>query len=182
MLLYHSYLLRGSRLGALYRRYLLYPVLTRQLEGRVLDVGCGIGDFLRFRANTVGVDINPHNVEFCKKAGLEAHVATNRLPFADHSFNGVVLDNVLEHIVEPTEILDEMHRVIKAAGTLIVGVPGTKGYASDPDHKHFYDAALLKKVVEKAKFRQRRLLRMPLPLPFLDVLLPQYCLYGVFEK
>ena len=34
-----------SRLGMIYRRYWLYPRLIGQLEGRVLDIGCGIGDF-----------------------------------------------------------------------------------------------------------------------------------------
>jgi ubiquinone/menaquinone biosynthesis C-methylase UbiE len=109
-------------------------------------------------------------------------LAPGNFPFPDQAFDGVVLDNVLEHIIDPTDILSELRRVLKPGGTLIVGVPGTKGYASDPDHKCFYDQALLKSVVEAAGFDQRRLLRMPLPLPFIEALLAQYCLYGVFEK
>jgi SAM-dependent methyltransferase len=182
MRVYHSYLLRRSRLGALYRQHLLYPTLTRQLRGRVLDVGCGIGDFLRFRPDSVGVDINPHNVDYCRRTGLEAHTASNSLPFANETFDGVMLDNVLEHIVQPETMLAEIRRVLKPGGIFIVGVPGRKGYESDPDHKRFYAATDLETVVNAAGFRYRRLLRMPLPLPFLDRILAQYCLYGIFAK
>ena len=66
---YFEYLKGRSRLGNVYRKYLLYPALCRRLEGRTLDVGCGIGDMLVHRGNTVGVDVNPRTVEFCKVAG-----------------------------------------------------------------------------------------------------------------
>ena len=66
---YFEYLIHRSRLGAAYRTYWLYPKLTQRLQGRALDIGCGIGDMLMHRANTVGVDINPHTVAFCNARG-----------------------------------------------------------------------------------------------------------------
>ncbi len=59
---YLAYLKNCSKLGLLYRRHWLYPRLCCYLRGRVLDVGCGIGDFVAFRPETVGVDINPVTV------------------------------------------------------------------------------------------------------------------------
>src|SRR5687767_14790324 len=41
---YFEYLQRRGRLGYLYRTRYLYPRVFRHLHGRVLDVGCGIGD------------------------------------------------------------------------------------------------------------------------------------------
>ena len=52
---YFNYLKGRTRLGAWYRAHVLYPKLTRRLFGRTLDVGCGIGDMLSYRTDTVGV-------------------------------------------------------------------------------------------------------------------------------
>src|SRR5688500_1395110 len=126
---YFNYL-RGRRLtGLLYRKLWLYPRLMRHLSGRVLDVGCGIGDLLAARRGSVGVDINPLLVDWCRRRGLEAKVMEDgRIPFADHSFDSATLDNVLEHVLAPTLLLAEIRRVLVPGGTLIVGVPGIRGF------------------------------------------------------
>ena len=103
---YFDYLMQRSRLGSLYRRHVLYPRLVRRLRGRMLDVGCGIGDMLAFRPDSVGVDINQRTVEYCRQRGLTAHrMDVDRLPFDDGTFDSVLLDNVLEHIAEPAALL-----------------------------------------------------------------------------
>jgi SAM-dependent methyltransferase len=183
-LVYHQYLLKRSRLGSIYRKWWLYPVLSRQLPGRVLDIGCGIGDFLKHRgANTVGVDVNPHNVASCVRDGLDAHVITGgKYPFGDAVFDSAITDNVLEHLPEPNPLLDEARRVLKPGGTLLVGVPGRRGYASDPDHKRFYDRQTLRQTLESFGFKTKRMISMPLPLSWLDENVSQYCVYGVFTK
>jgi SAM-dependent methyltransferase len=63
------------------------------------------------------------------------------LPFADASFDSVLLDNVLEHIEAPTLLLGEVRRVLVPGGRFLVGVPGQRGWESDPDHKVMYDEA-----------------------------------------
>ncbi len=135
---YYRYLRQRSRLGLFYRRFWLYPHLNRHLSGHALDVGCGIGDFLSYRKGTVGVDINPSTVEWCRSHGLDAQLmATDVLHFDDNIFDSAVLDNVLEHLSAPMPLLREIHRVLRPDGTLVVGVPGKRGYATDPDHKIF---------------------------------------------
>jgi SAM-dependent methyltransferase len=180
---YLSYLKGRSFRGLLYRRFWLYPRLNARFTGRVLDVGCGIGDFLRFRRGTVGVDINPGAVAYCREQGLDARkMETDCLPFADKEFDGAMLDNVLEHIAEPRPVLHEIARVLRPGGTLIVGVPGRRGFASDPDHKVFYDARRLKEVVDRAGFSLHKLIPMPFRSSWLDAHARQYCLYGVFKR
>lgn len=179
---YFAYLTRRSRLGLLYRRYWLYPRLVRHLEGKVLDIGCGIGDFLAYRPGTVGVDVNPRLVAYCRDRGLDAHeMPIDRLPFEDAAFDGAVLDNVLEHIAEPQPLLAEARRVLRPDGTLLVGVPGRRGYAADPDHKVFYDAEGLDAVMAAAGFARRRLMAMPVASRWLDTRLSQYCLYATYR-
>ncbi|UCV28955.1 class I SAM-dependent methyltransferase [Ferribacterium limneticum] len=180
---YFEYLKGRSRLGWLYRRYWLYPRLCRYLDGKTLDIGCGIGDFLNHRTGTVGVDINPATVEWCLRRGLDAHqMSPNVLPFQDVSFDSAILDNVLEHLIEPAELLKEIRRVLRPHSSLVVGVPGHRGYATDSDHKVFYDEATLVSTLAAAGFGLQRLFHMPLRSAWLNVRIRQYCLYGVFER
>lgn len=180
---YFEYLRRRSNLGLLYRRAWLYPRLSRHLRGDILDIGCGIGDMLRYRPGTVGVDVNPMTVEWCVRHGLDARLMEpDRLPFAADAFDGAILDNVLEHLSDPDPLLGETRRVLKPGATLIAGVPGRRGYASDPDHKRFYDAASLVDLMARAGMRRECVIRMPLPIAGLDRFVRQYCVYGVFRK
>jgi len=179
---YFDYLSQRSRLGYWYRRAWLYPQLKRHMAGKALDIGCGIGDMLRSRPGTVGVDINPATVAYCREQGFDARpMELNRLPFENASFDTAILDNVLEHIAEPAPLLAEIRRVLRADGALIVGVPGRRGFAADLDHKVFYDESSLRETLSGAGFTMQRLLRMPLPLPGLTRLMRSYCLYGVFR-
>ena len=178
---YFHYLRQRSRLGLWYRRYWLYPRLSKFLHGRVIDVGCGIGDFLAHRKGTVGVDINSANVEWCRRQDLDAYLmAQDVLPFANGSFDSAVLDNVLEHLNVPHPLLCEIRRVLQPGGTLVVGVPGTRGYASDRDHKVFYDEAALVSTMAALGFGLRQVFHAPLRSEWMNKRIRQYCLYGVF--
>ncbi len=180
---YFEYLGDRSQLALWYRRYFLYPRLCTHLKGRALDIGCGIGDMLRFRRNTVGVDVNPNAVKWCRSIGLDAvHMDTDHLPFPDGSFDSALLDNVLEHVARPIPLLIEARRILAPAGTLVAGVPGVKGYASDPDHKVFYDEASLKLLLVNAGFHARSIFHMPMRSRWADRHIRQYVVYGVFFR
>jgi SAM-dependent methyltransferase len=180
---YFDYLRQRSILAWLYRKHWLYPRLCRHLSGCVLDIGCGIGDLLAFRPDTIGTDINPSAVYWCRGNGhLAKLMLPDMLPFGSAAFDGVVIDNVLEHIFDPVPLLSEARRVLRPGGTAVIGVPGKKGYASDPDHKVFYDEHLLVSTMIATGFSLKRLLPMPFKSSWLDVRMRQYCLYGVFQR
>lgn len=181
---YACYLRSRSWVGNLYRKYWLYPQLTKYLRGNTVDVGCGIGDMLSFRTNTVGVDINSHNVAFCKELGHDAQVMVpDLLPFGDTSFDSVLLDNVLEHIAEPTPLLAEIRRVLRPQGVVVIGVPGIRGQASDSDHKVFYAEAALSLIAEKNGFKVIKFFYTPLGRSlFLSRHLRHYCIYSVWQS
>lgn len=180
---YYTYLRTRSRLGHFYRQYWLYPRLTQRLSGLTLDIGCGIGDLLKFRPGTIGVDINAHTVEFCKACGLDARVMTqDKLPFPDQNFDTVLLDNVLEHIPDPSQLLCEIRRVLKVGGILVVGVPGIRGWKADLDHKIEYNEEDLIFRMKKSKFVKTEIFFTPLfRSNWLSKKMRQYCIYGVFS-
>ena len=181
---YSNYLMQRSRVGSLYRNFVLYPKLCKYLKYKTLDIGCGIGDMLKYRPNTIGVDVNPHNVEICKSRGLPAQIMDyDLLPFAEGSFDSVLLDNVLEHIEFPDILIKEIHRVLVESGQLIVGVPGVKGQQSDSDHKVFYDELALTKLALRHKFSIKKFIYMPLfKSLWLSQRIRQYCIYSLWVK
>ena len=177
---YANYLRGRSLLGLIYRNVYLYPRLASWFVGRTLDVGCGVGDMLAYCKGAVGVDINSFNIDFCIRRGLNARqMEIDLLPFSDNSFDTVVLDNVLEHIPDPIPILNEIQRVLDANGRLVVGVPGLKGYASDPDHKVFYDEDGLDRLAKKSGFRVTHYSYTPMmKSDILSKNIRQYCIYS----
>jgi SAM-dependent methyltransferase len=146
---YYKYLNTRTKIGSLYRKYFLYPKLSSRLKGKILDLGCGIGDFLKFNKNAFGLDINPFNVKYCLDQGLKADVMDHdKIPLDDCTFDSIILDNVLEHINNPTVLLSEIKRVLRPGGILLIGVPCEKGHSFDKDHKKFYDISTLKDLLK----------------------------------
>jgi SAM-dependent methyltransferase len=182
---YFAYLTTRSRVAEWFRLHISYPSVNRYLKGRVLDLGCGIGDYLRYNKAAVGADINKYNVQYCNHMGCEAYVIDNdTLPFEAHCFDGVMLDNVLEHLTGPDVVIKEISRVLKPGGILVVVVPGRKGFQMDPDHKIFYDEKKLQSLFEKHGYQLKKILYLPLffKSDFLSRTLSQYAVNSVYKK
>lgn len=180
---YFDSLIRRKRAGLWYRNTWLYPRICRHLRGRVLDVGCGIGDMVQYRAQTVGVDVNARAVAYCGSRGLTVQrMEPDLLPFPDAEFDGAVLDNVLEHIENPTSLLAEIRRVLRAGGRFVVGVPGERGFASDSDHKRHYSETALIRCIESAGFAPSGVFHQPFRSRLLDRHFLYYAIYGVFRR
>ena len=81
------------------------------------------------------------------------------------------------------KILEEIKRVIKVNGVIVIGVPGTKGFQSDPDHKCFYDQEALIKLAKESGFSIKEFFYTPFfKSSFLSNILRQYCIYCVWQK
>ena len=179
---YYKYLLTRSNLAFIYRSFYIYRKINKYVFEKTLDIGCGIGDYLRTNKNAVGVDINPYLVAHCQKKGLKAYaMEVDKLPFNDDCFSNIVLDNVLEHIEKPDALLYEIKRVLKKSGLLIIGVPGSYGYTKDPDHKNYYDQKSLNSLVKNYQFDCIDFFASPFISTFLDKKLKYYCLFGVYK-
>jgi SAM-dependent methyltransferase len=96
--------------------------------GRLLDVGCGDGDFLllmRRRGWDVrGCDTSPAAIGRARGRGVDVQqgsVATAAFP--DAFFDAVTLWHVLEHLADPVSELNEVARILKPDGVLAIEVP-----------------------------------------------------------
>ena len=180
---YFEYIQTISWRGKFYKNFYLYPRINKILKGVTLDIGCGNGDFLKTRPGSVGCDVNPFNTDYCNEIGLEAyHYVNYPLKFNDLSFDSIFLDNVLEHIEDPSDLLIEARRVLKDKGIFLIGVPTLRGFKNQVDHKIFYDEKNLKKLLSDFGFIQKDAIYMPFKSKFLERNLNAHCLYASFIK
>jgi SAM-dependent methyltransferase len=91
---------------------------------RVLDVGCGTGTFLARRGHgATGIDINPDNVAYCVRNGLDAREGSAlAIPFDDDTFDGVHSSHVMQ-VFGPSEaatFVRELARVVRPGGIVVI--------------------------------------------------------------
>lgn len=112
----------GARRSHQFRRF-----LTRAgPPGRLLDVGCGYGFFLKLAQeagwDAVGVDLDPQAVAYAKDQ-LRVNALWGDLRdfhVSDGSFDLVTLWNVLECVPDPLDLLREIHRVLRPDGRVFI--------------------------------------------------------------
>jgi ubiquinone/menaquinone biosynthesis C-methylase UbiE len=97
---------------------------------RLLEVGCGEGGNLRLMEpaskGAVGVDFSHAKVRWARRhiAGTQFVCAdAGRLPFPNESFDVVLCRDVLHHVTDKAGVLDEMIRVCRAFGRIVIIEP-----------------------------------------------------------
>ncbi len=99
------------------------------LEGaRVLDIGCGIGTYVRrFRQYTEdvhGVDVEAERVAEASIKLPNIHLAPSEaLPFPDDHFDVIFSNEVIEHVDDDRKTISEAVRVTRPGGTIVIFAP-----------------------------------------------------------
>jgi len=96
-------------------------------KGRILDLGCGDGDYAR-RLKDLGFDVIAGDIDIVRfKYNNEIEFKhcdiTKEMPFKDNTFDYVLLMEVVEHLRNPYTVISEINRVIKKGGSLIISTP-----------------------------------------------------------
>lgn len=97
---------------------------------RVLEVGCGRGEFAERlmregSVGTVAVDLSDRMVELARQRGVDALVAdVQALPFSDGEFDCVAALWMLFHVPDLKRALGEIARVLRPAGRLVATTNG----------------------------------------------------------
>jgi len=152
----------------------------RNSKGKLLDVGCGGGDFLealslyRPKCKLFGIDLSKKAIDFAKKKDIKAEFMVadaQKLPFKDKSFDIVVCFDLLEHVKKPEKVLSEVNRVLRKGGLFHAFVPtennffsfegllikmGWKGKEIYGGHIHRFSFGELKKMFKKKGFEIKK--------------------------
>jgi ubiquinone/menaquinone biosynthesis C-methylase UbiE len=152
--------LRRSR--ELYRRYLESKPWVKQLYAsffgiktnqKIVDVGCGTGDFTRYlaeisggRARFLGIDSNEKSIKAAivdtDKAGFARVISYRpgdvyKIPLEDNYADLTCCRTLLMHLPDPLRAVREMARITRAGGSVIAAEGGKMASFYDPDDREY---------------------------------------------
>lgn len=144
-------------------------------KGVLLDVGCGTGQFLQFARRKgwqrlEGIELVPEIAERARSLS-DAKIYTSTLLKADlpsHYYSGIVLWDIVEHLNDVESILQEVYRLLKPGGILLIGTVNRHGLSlrylgvnaltvNPPEHILFFSARGMKSILELTGFRVYKL-------------------------
>ena len=106
-------------------KYILVSKLIKP-NSSVLDIGCNRAEILEFLSNVsyYGLDINKPVIEELKKKGLNVYYAdlNNNLNIKK-KFDYILLLDILEHVVNPSSLIEKSKRLVLNQGYIIISLP-----------------------------------------------------------
>lgn len=122
--------------------------LSAHLKGDCLDLGCGTKPYRGFIncRRYIGIDgsiqVKP---EIC--------AGSLDIPFKDNCFDAVICTELLEHLKEPGECLEEIKRVLRPGGYLYLSVPQSWGLHYEPQDYWRFTRYGVNYLLDKHNFR-----------------------------
>ena len=142
--------------------------------GKLLDVGCGIGLFLKVKRDegweVFGVDIAKGAVEFSRNT-WDLNVKEGRLAeqkYPNDFFDVITMWHYFEHEPDPIGVLTEANRILKRGGLIIINIPNMDSlevkvfqertcYWSPPAHVFHYTPETISRILEKTGFKVNKI-------------------------
>jgi predicted TPR repeat methyltransferase len=141
---------------------------ARGFAGRMLDVGCGWGDFainLRDRGWQVSVtEINAASLEKLRAMNIEAKTPDEAMRDGfGHPFDAITCWHVLEHVLQPAELVRWVRRILAPGGLFQVTVPSLSSWQAQlggrnwlhldvPRHRYHFSQQTLRRILEDNGF------------------------------
>jgi len=161
---------RLKRLESVYRRLALsdHMAFILRAAGRgavdLLDVGCGSGTLLGLLKQRgvrgIGVDFSAEAARLAEaENGVRVVVGSlEDAAFPDQSFDIVTLFHVIEHVVNPREVLSEVFRVLRPNGAVVVQVPSLDSWQFKLFRAKWYGLDIPRHVIDYSKHAMLKLL------------------------
>lgn len=136
-------------------------------EGRLLDVGCNEGRGLTFYQNNgfnaEGLELNRVAAKSARSRGFVVHEGLLDSFEANSRYNVIVLSNVLEHSLNPAEMLEYIGRILADGGSVWISCPNSRSWLRRlfgaywinwhvPFHISHFSAVSLRALLEKRGF------------------------------
>jgi ubiquinone/menaquinone biosynthesis C-methylase UbiE len=180
----HDYYFSGGKQTEMFYGYPDYTKLQKHLyfvadelmrpvrniaPGKLLDVGCGMGFMLkRFQElgwESYGVDISSYATEYARsELGLNAYTGTiDKIEFPESYFDLVTMVLTVEHMPDPKNALETLHRLMKPDAIIIIATHDIDGlwpkiskskwqHLFVPEHLFFFSHATLKRLLKEVGF------------------------------
>ncbi|MGB2986215.1 MAG: class I SAM-dependent methyltransferase [Phycisphaerae bacterium] len=102
-------------------------------DDRILEVGCGGGHVLRLfpQSDLTGVDVSDEMLRKARR-NLEGYRVRllkgepHELDLPDRGFDRIICSEVLEHVVDPAAMLDQIRRLVHPDGRVVVTIPNDR--------------------------------------------------------
>jgi len=143
-----------ARRAATWYRDHLQPESTYRSPGRKRLIPDFVASFppdaLLVNLGSGDTDFGPHvmNMDIGRFEHVDVVGVAEHLPFVDASFDGVVVQAVLEHVEDAETVLSEAARVLKPGGSILIEVPFMQGYHAAPNDYRRYTEHGLRAAVE----------------------------------
>jgi SAM-dependent methyltransferase len=97
------------------------------LEGKwILDVGCGIGTYVKrfrdFSPHVYGIDVSAKRLADSTMPNLVA-AAGEALPFGETTFDVLMFNEVIEHVKDDRQTIEDALRVLRPGGHIVIYAP-----------------------------------------------------------
>lgn len=174
-----DYYQQGVKTNFLQRRWhngkvdVVVDLIGDKIFDSILDVGSASGWFLSEikkrnpTASCTGVDVYAPAIEYANKhyQDIIFKVAdAHKLPFKQASFDLVICTEVLEHVVNPEQVVSEIERVLKPGGAAIIEMDSgnilfklawywwtnLRGGVWKDSHIHVFNATILENMLRKS--------------------------------
>lgn len=112
-------------------REIVLGLFQREKPGRnlnILDMGCGTGQYFKALSEfgkVIGTDISREVFRFISRNGNSVFINTDvqKLPFKNCRFDLIWASSILEHLKDDRFALQEIYRVLKPGGRVVIAVP-----------------------------------------------------------
>jgi SAM-dependent methyltransferase len=158
--------------------------LNASERGRLLDVGCGNGLFLKKMRGlgwqVAGVEPDPKAVQVARNQhGLQVSQGTlMAAELQENSFDVVTMSHVIEHVSDPIDLLRACHRVLKPGGKLVAVTPnnqslGQKWFGDSclaldpPRHLYLFSPRSIERCAQQAGFTSNSVRSVARLAPFI---------------
>lgn len=110
-------------------------LLKEHKPGRLLDIGCGPGEFgsvfVKSGWDVYGIDASKKLLRVAEKKGLKTrfHDISKRFPFKENTFDAIFAGEIIEHVPDAGFFLDECYRILKRNGLLVLTTPNLLAFS-----------------------------------------------------
>jgi 2-polyprenyl-3-methyl-5-hydroxy-6-metoxy-1,4-benzoquinol methylase len=112
------------------------PFVNSQPPGKILDVGAGLGYFLSAINSDWerhALDVSDFSLQFINEEFPEIHThkgVLGKSTFPTENFDIVIFYHVIEHLEQPSLVLDTIYNILKPGGIVIVGTPNINSFTA----------------------------------------------------